>query len=63
MTIESDNAKEEIKEIIEKCTKCGLCKELCPVFKIIREEPYSPRGRVIILDNDVYDKIVKKMKR
>jgi len=58
MTIESDNAKEEVKEIIEKCFKCGLCKPLCPVFKIMREEQYSSRGKAIMLKNNQYDKIV-----
>lgn len=58
MTIEADNAKEEIKEIVEKCIKCGLCKQLCPVFKVMREEQYCARGKVIILNNDIYDKIV-----
>ena len=55
--IEIDNAKEEIIEVLEKCTKCGLCKELCPVFKVIREEQYSPRGHAILLSNKVLDKI------
>ncbi len=58
MTIESDNAKEEIKEIVEKCFKCGLCKPLCPVFKIMREEQFSPRGRAMVLDKAYIDKIV-----
>ncbi len=58
MTIESDNAKEEIKEIVEKCIRCGLCKSLCPVFKVMREEQFSPRGKAIILDNNAYEKIV-----
>ena len=58
MTVEADNAKEDIKEIVEKCFKCGLCKPLCPVFKIMREEQYSPRGKAIILDNNAYEKIV-----
>jgi len=58
MTIESDNAKEEIKEIVEKCVRCGLCKELCPVLKVLREERYGPRGQAIILDNNFFEKIV-----
>jgi len=56
--IEERNAKEEIIEIMEKCIKCGLCKELCPVFKLIREEQYSPRGHAILLSNKIFDKIV-----
>jgi len=58
MTIEADNAKEEIKEIVERCIKCGLCKSLCPVFKVMREEQYSPRGKTILLDNNYYEKII-----
>lgn len=58
MSIEIDNAKEEIREIVERCFKCGLCKNLCPVFKIMREEQYSPRGKAIILNNEDYEKIV-----
>jgi Fe-S oxidoreductase len=58
MTIESENAKEEIKEIVEKCFRCGRCKSLCPVLRVMREEQYSPRGKAIILDNDFYEKIV-----
>jgi Fe-S oxidoreductase len=58
MTVEAENSKEEIKEIVEKCIKCGLCKSLCPVFKIMREEQYSPRGKAIMLDNEGYEKII-----
>lgn len=57
-TIEAENAKQEISEICEKCVKCGMCKSLCPVFKIIREETISPRGKAIILEKEIYDKIV-----
>ena len=57
-TVEAENAKEEVKEIIEKCIKCGLCKGLCPVFRIVREEAVSPRGKTILLENEIYDKIV-----
>jgi glycolate oxidase iron-sulfur subunit len=56
--IETENAKEEIIELLEKCIKCGLCKELCPVFKVIREEQNSPRGHAIMLTNKIYEKIV-----
>ncbi len=58
MSIEAENAKREIKEIVEKCVKCGLCKELCPVIKVMREEAYGPRGKVIMFDNDFIEKIV-----
>jgi glycolate oxidase iron-sulfur subunit len=57
-TIEEKNIKEEIIEILEKCTRCGLCKELCPVFKVLREEQSSPRGHSILLSNKIYEKIL-----
>lgn len=58
MSIESENAKEEIKEIVEKCFRCGRCKALCPVLKVMRQENYSPRGKAIILDNNSFEDIV-----
>lgn len=58
MTVEIDNLKEEIKEIVSQCFKCGLCRELCPVLRVIREEHYSPRGKAIILENGNFEKIV-----
>jgi len=58
MSVESENAKQQVEEIIEKCVKCGLCKGLCPVFKIIREESISPRGKTIMLDKKIYEKIL-----
>jgi glycolate oxidase iron-sulfur subunit len=56
--IEEKNAKEEVIEIVEKCIKCGLCKELCPVFKVIREEQHSPRGHAILLSEKIYEDLV-----
>lgn len=56
--LEIKNAKEEIFEIFEKCNRCGLCKELCPVFRVLREEQTSPRGHAILLSNKVIDKLV-----
>ena len=58
MEPESQNAAEEAKEIVEKCINCGMCKALCPVFSVMREEALSPRGKAILLNSDVYDKIL-----
>ncbi|MBT4352172.1 (Fe-S)-binding protein, partial [archaeon] len=52
------NAKEEIKEIVEKCIRCGMCNSHCPVLRIIREEQVSPRGRAIVLDHNIIEKSV-----
>lgn len=58
MTVEADNAKEEIRELIEGCIKCGLCKSLCPVLKVMREEQFGPRGKTIILEQGFFEKVV-----
>ncbi|MCK5321284.1 (Fe-S)-binding protein [Candidatus Pacearchaeota archaeon] len=56
--IEADNLMEEVSEILEPCIKCGLCKSLCPVFKVLKEESVSPRGKATILSDKTLDKIV-----
>ena len=56
--IEANNILEEIQEILEPCIKCGMCKSLCPVFRILRQEEHSPRGKAILLSARVLDKIV-----
>ena len=56
--IEIKNAIEEIYEILEPCIKCGMCKSLCPVFKVMREEYVSPRGKVIMLSEKNINDIV-----
>ncbi len=38
---------------IEKCYNCGLCKSVCPVFKVLLKETVSPRGKLILIKNDL----------
>jgi len=54
--LQSHNLIEEVSEIINQCVKCGMCKSLCPVFKIIRQEDISPRGHTIILTEKIINK-------
>ncbi len=56
--IEANNLMEEASEIFENCIKCGMCKSICPVFKILKEERVSPRGKAIILSDKVMDKVL-----
>ena len=41
----------ELKEEIYKCSKCGLCKSVCPIYLATKNEMYLPRGRFIILNS------------
>jgi len=56
--IMANNLIEEVTEILEPCVKCGMCKSLCPVFKILRQEEYSPRGKAVLLNKKILDKII-----
>ncbi len=40
-----------IKEEVYKCSKCGLCQSVCPVFTATKNEMYLPRGRYNVLNN------------
>lgn len=51
--IEANNLIEEISADLETCIKCGMCKSLCPIFKALREEAVSPRGKAILLSDKV----------
>ena len=46
-----------MNEELKRCSLCGLCKENCPVFKLIIEETVSPRGKAILLKKEILDKV------
>ena len=56
--IEANNLMEEASDILDSCIKCGMCKSLCPVFKTLREEKVSARGKAIILSDKIMNKVV-----
>ena len=35
------------------CIACGLCREACPVFSILRQEQISPRGLALLADQNI----------
>lgn len=35
------------------CIACGLCREACPVFAILRQEQISPRGLALLEDQNI----------
>ena len=49
---------EDYKEILHRCSKCGLCQKKCPVFIKTKNEKYLARGIVIMLRN-VFNKKLK----
>ena len=44
-----------MRELAENppCIECGLCREVCPVFTILRQEHISPRGLAILADRGI----------
>jgi Fe-S oxidoreductase len=56
--IAAANLMEEASEVFDKCIQCGMCKSLCPVFKILKEEHVSPRGKGDLLHAKLMDKIL-----
>ncbi|OGQ06224.1 MAG: hypothetical protein A2W38_02145 [Deltaproteobacteria bacterium RBG_19FT_COMBO_58_16] len=39
----------EFREEIDKCVKCGTCRSVCPVFKVIGREGGSTRGKMTLI--------------
>ncbi len=42
---------------MSKCNECGLCKEACPVFSVLRRESVSPRGFAVLMKKEIKDKM------
>lgn len=56
--IEAANLLEEASGVFDTCTQCGMCKSICPVFKTLKEEQVSPRGKGILLSEKIMDKVL-----
>jgi len=56
--IEAGNLMEEARDIFESCVQCGMCKSRCGVFRVLREEQYSGRGKGDLLSVKIMDKIL-----
>jgi len=35
---------------VKECSKCGLCRSVCPVFLEVNDEVASPRGRISLIE-------------
>ena len=40
----------DFKQEIEKCSKCGLCQSVCPVYKVTRNDCAVSRGKFVMLN-------------
>lgn len=60
MAEEEHNLIEGIKEDIKKALKEGIDNEGCAVFRVMRKDAFSPKGKAIILDSGHYGDILLK---
>lgn len=37
------------------CKECGMCREVCPVYKALLRETVSPRGKAILMKKNIKD--------
>ncbi|THB78697.1 MAG: (Fe-S)-binding protein [Desulfobacteraceae bacterium] len=43
-------AVRELENLLAKCTRCGMCQSVCPVYKTTRSESDVSRGKLILLE-------------
>ena len=39
---------EELEKLLKSCVRCGSCREVCPVFREVLEEPAVARGKIFL---------------
>lgn len=59
MQKENKNCKNlsDFKEIIHRCSKCGLCQSVCPIYKTTGNECTVSRGQFIMLEGIINNKL------
>jgi len=40
---------EQWRDNLGRCFRCGLCREVCPAFRALAQERFSPRGRLALI--------------
>ena len=53
---------DQIKEEAYKCSKCALCRQICPAFARTKNELLCAKGRCLVLQG-IFDKKLKLKKR
>lgn len=53
-------SQNEIKEEVYKCSKCALCKQVCPAYERTKNETLLAKGRCIVLGEILAGKIKLK---
>lgn len=56
--IAAGNLMEDASDIFDTCVQCGMCKGRCGVFRVLKEEQFSPRGHGDFLKEKILDKIL-----
>ena len=49
--------KQVKKKHVKKCSECGMCKTVCPIYKVCLNEYKSPRGKAILMKAKIADDV------